>query len=139
MESERKSPGSNGAVLEGRLAGSRCEDYAKGSIEGWEQAAREARGLAGIVAKGSISADAAGDPLGGLAGHPAPPFATADLSVFPSGNHLVRFPARVPGLADRSGVADHGWFDGHPCPWPPINVLRCQMADMRSFVVTGPS
>jgi len=26
----------------------------------------------------------------------------------------VRFPVRVPGLADRSGVAGHGSFDGHP-------------------------
>jgi len=30
------------------------------------------------------------------------------ISVFPSGNHLVRFLVRVPGLADRSGVAGHG-------------------------------
>jgi len=30
------------------------------------------------------------------------------VSVFPSGNHLVRFPVRVPGLADRSEVAGHG-------------------------------
>jgi len=103
-----KSPGSNGAVLEGRPAGSRCGDCAKGSIGDWQQAGRGARGLAGIVATGGRSAGAAGDPLGDLAGHPAPPFATADLSVFPSGNHLVRFLVRVPGLADRSGVAGHG-------------------------------
>ncbi len=112
MESGRKSPGSNGVVLEGRPAGSRCEDYAKGSIGDRQQAARGARGLAGIVARGGGAADAAGDPLGDLAGHPAPPFATADLSVFPSGNHLVRFPVRTPGLADRSGVAGPGSFDG---------------------------
>jgi len=103
-----------------------------------QQISRRARGLAGIVARGGKSADAAGDPLGGHAGHPAPPFATADLSVFPSGNHLVRFRVRVPGLADRSGVAGHGSFDGHPWPWLPINVLRCQMVNLHSFVVTGP-
>jgi len=79
-----------------------------------------------------------GDPLGGPEGHPAPPFAIADLSVFPSGNHLVRFSEPVPGLADRSGVAGHGSFDGHPWPWLPINVLRRQMVNLHSFVVTGP-
>jgi len=31
-----------------------------------------------------------------------------------------------------------GSFDGHPWPWLPINVLRCQMANLHSFVVTGP-
>jgi len=103
-----KSPGNNGVVLEDGPAGSKCEDYAKGSIQRWQRAARRARGLAKIVARGGRSAGAAGDPLGNLAGHPAPPFATADLSVFPSGNHLVRFRVRVPGLADRSGVAGHG-------------------------------
>ncbi len=108
MESEGKSRGSSGVVLEGRPAGSRCGDCAKASIGDRQQAARGARGLAGIVATGGRSASAAGDPLGDLAGHPAPPFATADLSVFPSGNHLVRFLVRVPGLADRSGVAGHG-------------------------------
>ena len=76
--------------------------------------------------------------MAGLAGHPAPPFATADLSVFASGNHLVRFPVRVPELADRSGVAGHGSFDGHHWPWLPTNVLRCQMAGLHSFAVTKP-
>ncbi len=108
MESAGKASGNNGAVLERRPAGSRCEDCAKGSIQGWQRAARRTRGLAGIVARGGGPADAAGDRLGGLAGHPAPQFATADLSVFPSGNHLVRFPMRLPGLADTSGVAGHG-------------------------------
>ncbi len=112
METRRKSSGSSGAVLEGRLAGSRCGDCAKGSIGDWQQAGRGARGLAGIVATGGRSAGAAGDPLGDLAGHPAAPFATADLSVFPSGNHLVRFPVRAPGFADTSGVAGPGSFGG---------------------------
>jgi len=138
MESGGTSSGSNGVVLEGGPAGSRCGDCAKGSIVGQQRAARGARGLAGIVATGGRSAGAAGDPLGDLAGHPAPPFATADLSVFPSGNHLVRFLVRVPGLADRSRVAGHGSFDGHPWPWLPINVLQRQMANLRSFVVIGP-
>jgi len=134
-----KSSGNNGAVLASRPAESKCGDCANGSIEGWQQAARRVRGLAGIVARGGGPADAPGDPLGGLAGHPAPPFATADLSVFPSGNHLVRFLVRVPGLADRSGVAGPGSFDGHPWPCLPINVLRRQVANLHSFVVIGPT
>ncbi len=28
---------------------------------------------------------------------------------------------------------------GHPRPWPPIKMPRCQMANLHSFVVTGPS
>jgi len=31
-----------------------------------------------------------------------------------------------------------GSFDGHPWPWLPSNVLRRQMANLHSFVVTGP-
>jgi len=34
------------------------------------------------------------------------------VSVFPSGNHRVRFPVRVPALADTSGVAGHCWDTG---------------------------
>jgi len=108
MKSRGESSGSNGAVLEGRAAGPRCGDCAKGSIGGRQRAARRAQGLAEIVARNDEPAGTAGDLLGGLAGHPAPQFATADLSVFPSGNHLVRFPMPVPELADRSGVAGHG-------------------------------
>ena len=40
-------------------------------------------------------------------------FATADLSIFPSGNHRVRFPVDVPGLLDMSRLADLCSFDGH--------------------------
>jgi len=29
-------------------------------------------------------------------------------------------------------------FDGHTQPWLPINLLRCQKANLHSFVVTGP-
>jgi len=38
------------------------------------------------------------------------------VSVFPSGNHRVRFPVRAPGLAARRGVAGQRWFDGQL--WP---------------------
>jgi len=31
-----------------------------------------------------------------------------------------------------------GSFGGHPWPWLPINVPRCQMANLHSFAVTGP-
>ena len=30
------------------------------------------------------------------------------MSVFPSVNHLVRFPVQLPGLSDKFGVAGHG-------------------------------
>jgi len=29
-------------------------------------------------------------------------------------------------------------FDGHPWPWLPISALRRQLANLHSFVVTGP-
>ncbi len=137
MESRRKSRRSSAAVAAGRAGPERRGDLDKGSNVGCQEAARRARGLGMIVARGGRPAGAAGDPLGDLAGHPAPPFATADSSVFPSGNHLVRFRVRVPGLADRSGVASHGSFDGHPWPWLLVNVLRCQMANLHSLLVTG--
>jgi len=60
------------------------------------------------------------------------------VSVLPSGNHRVRFLMQMPGLADTSGVAGHGSFDGHPWPWLPISALRRQLANLHSFVVTGP-
>lgn len=112
MESGGKSSGSNGLVLESRPAGSRCGDCANGSIGDWQQAAWRARGLTGIVARGGGPAGAAGDLISGLADHPAPQFATADLSTFPSGNHPVRFLVRYqgwqidPGWPVRVGLTD---------------------------------
>jgi len=58
------------------------------------------------------------------------------MSVFPSVNHLVRFPVRLPGLSDKFGVAGLGSFGGQPWPWLRINVQRCQMTSLYRFVVT---
>ena len=43
---------------------------------------------------------------------------------------MVAAPSR---LAVRQGS-----FDGHLWPWLPINVLRCQMANLHSSAGTGP-
>jgi len=60
------------------------------------------------------------------------------LSFPPSGNQSVRFSVRRPRLTDTSGLTAWGSFDGHPWLWLPINVLRCQMVHLHSFMVTGP-
>jgi hypothetical protein len=61
------------------------------------------------------------------------------LSALPSAYQLVRFVVRRPGLADSLGLPAWGLFDGHPWPWPPIMTPRCQMADLHSFMVIGPT